>query len=67
MFQVCDTVLINKIDALPVFDFSRERVLSGIRERNPGAEVFFVSSRTGEGYDGWIRRLKEMIVKIKEG
>lgn len=67
MFQVCGTVLINKIDALPVFDFSREKVLSGIRERNPEAEVFFVSSRTGEGYDDWIRHLKEMISKIKEG
>ena len=67
MFQVCDTVLINKIDALPVFDFSRERVLSGIRERNPRAEVFFVSSRTGEGYDDWVRHLKEMIERVKEG
>ena len=67
MFQVCDTVLINKIDALPVFDFSREKVLAGIRERNPEAEVFFVSSRTGEGYEEWISHLKGMIEKVKEG
>ena len=67
IFQVCDTVLINKTDAMPVFDFSKERVLAGIRAQNPEAQVFFVSSKTGDGYEAWIRHLKEMIVKLKEG
>ena len=36
MFSVCDVVLVNKIDALPVFDtFSMERV----RETIPSCEI----------------------------
>lgn len=39
MFSVCDVVLVNKIDALPVFDtFSMERVRSETSScRNPNA------------------------------
>ncbi|HBC92821.1 MAG TPA: hydrogenase accessory protein HypB, partial [Pelotomaculum sp.] len=43
MFQVCDLVLINKIDTKGVFDFDDEAVVQRIHERNPNAEVLFVS------------------------
>ena len=40
MFSICDVVLINKIDALSVFDtFSMERVRENILMRNPNATI----------------------------
>lgn len=53
MFQVSDLVLINKIDAKCVFDFDDETAVRRIRERNPKAEVLFISAKTGEGFDKW--------------
>ena len=37
MFQVCDPVLINKIDVAPYFDFDFERCREYIHMRNPNA------------------------------
>lgn len=53
MFQVCDLVLINKIDTRCVFDFDDETAVKRIHERNPNAEVLFISAKTGEGFDKW--------------
>ncbi len=59
MFTVSDVVLINKIDTKSVFDFDDETVKERILERNPNAEIFFISAKTGEGIDSvcdWLRR-----------
>lgn len=53
MFQVCDAVLINKIDVLPYFDFNMDKVREFIHKRNPKAEIFPVSAKTGEGMEAW--------------
>ena len=53
MFQVCDAVLINKIDVLPYFDFSMEKVKEFIHARNPEAEIFPISAKMGEGMEAW--------------
>lgn len=63
MFQVCDLVLINKIDAKVVFDFDDEAVVERIHERNPKAEVLFVSAKTGEGFEPWCDWLR---MKVRE-
>jgi len=67
IYEVSDIVLINKIDALPVFDFDKDLVVERIRQLNPKAEVFFISSKTGEGYDAWIGWLKKKVAEVKEG
>ena len=51
MFQVCDTVLINKIDVAPYFDFDIEKCTEYIHMRNPKAKIFPISAKTGEGMD----------------
>ena len=51
MFSICDVVIINKIDVLPYFDFSMERCIENIHERNPRANVIPVCARTGEGVE----------------
>ena len=62
MFTVCDVVLINKCDALPVFDdFDSAAVKTRILELNPKAEVFFVSAKTGEGFDAWLAWLRREV------
>ena len=58
MFEVCDAVLINKIDVLPYFDFDMELVKEYIHRRNPKAEIFPISAKTGEGIPAWTDWLK---------
>ena len=65
MFEVCDAVLINKIDVLPYFDFDMELVKTYIHQRNPKAEIFPVSAKTGEGMEAWTTWLKEQVAKWK--
>ena len=68
MFSVCDVVLINKIDALPVFDtFSMERVTENIHMRNPHAEIIPISAKTGEGIDAWAAWLRREVAAWKQG
>ena len=67
MFSICDVVLINKIDALPVFDtFSMERVRENILMRNPNATIIPMSAKTGEGIDVWADWLRERVAAWKQ-
>lgn len=65
MFQVCDTVLINKIDVAPYFDFDFEKCREYIHMRNPKAKIFPISAKTGEGVEAVAAFLKEEAVKWK--
>ena len=53
MFQVCQALIINKIDVLPYFDFDMEKVVSYAKMRNPSIEIFPVCAKTGEGFAAW--------------
>ena len=61
MFQVCDTVLINKIDVAPYFDFDLEKCTEYIHMRNPKAKIFPISAKTGEGIKAVADWLKEEV------
>lgn len=65
MFQVCDTVLINKIDAAPYFDFDFEKCREYIHMRNPKARIFPISAKTGKGMEAVAAFLKEEVAKWK--
>lgn len=65
MFQICDAVLINKIDVLPYFDFDMERVKKYIQQRNPQAKVFPISAKTG-GRHGCVDRVAGCAGKCME-
>lgn len=65
MFQVCDAVLINKIDVAPYFDFDFEKCREYIHMRNPKAKIFPISAKTGEGVEAVAAFLKEEVVKWK--
>ena len=57
MFQVTQAVLVNKIDTKEYVPFDDEAVTRRIHALNPEAKVFFVSAKTGEGFDEWVRWL----------
>ena len=61
MFEKADVVLVNKIDALPVFDFDMEKFKENVRVRNAGCPVFPISAATGEGVDAWCGWLLEEV------
>ena len=61
MFSVCDALLVNKIDALPMFDFDMDAVRQRALQRNPDIQVFPLSAKTGEGMDAWYQWLDNEI------
>lgn len=66
MFEVCDVLLINKIDVLPYFDFSLDAVTERAKKRNPNIEIIPISARTGEGIDAWCNWLRREVRVWKE-
>ena len=65
MFQVCDAVLVNKIDVLPYFDFDMDKCAEYIHMRNAKAKIFPISTKTGEGIDAVARWLKTEVENWK--
>ena len=61
MFQVCDLVLINKIDVIDYFNFSLERVKENIKLRNEKAKVIPISALKNEGITEVCSYLEEKI------
>lgn len=51
IYQKCDLVIINKIDAMPYFTFDLDRCVKNIRLRNNNSTVIPVSAKTGENMD----------------
>lgn len=58
VFEVCDTLIINKIDVLPYFDFDMEKVTEFARRRNPNIRIFPISAKTCEGVQALADYLK---------
>ena len=67
IFQVCDALIINKIDVLPYFDFDMEKVVEYAKMRNPKLEIFPISAKTGEGVDAWCNWLSENVKQWNNG
>lgn len=61
MFEGCDLVLINKIDALDFFSFNLEEVEKFIKQINPRATIIPYSAKTGEGIDKIVTYLNERV------
>ena len=62
IFQVCDILVINKIDVLPYFDFDLEKVREFALRRNPNLKIFPISAKTGEGVDALADYLKQQVI-----
>ena len=56
-FRGLAAVVVSKVDLLPHVDFSLSRCREHVAALSPGAEIFEVSARTGEGLEPWCRWL----------
>lgn len=67
LFSKAKAVVINKIDLIPYFDFNKKYFYDGVKTLNDNAEIFEVSSKTGEGFEvlsKWLKdRYKEYMQK----
>jgi hydrogenase nickel incorporation protein HypB len=59
MFRAATVVVLNKIDLLPYVAFDMEAFLRHSRQVNPHAQVIPLSAAAGEGFEAWIRWLRE--------
>lgn len=66
MYQVCNAVLINKIDTMSVFDFDLEKAKENILMRNPDAKIFPLSAKTGAGMEAWEEWLLDAVRAWKQ-
>jgi hydrogenase nickel incorporation protein HypB len=61
MFTVCQAVIVNKTDTRKFFKFDDEAFVQRVHELNPMAEIFFLSAKTGEGFDEWTDWLRRQM------
>ena len=57
MYETCDLLVINKIDACAVFDFDFEKVERDAKACNGNIRIFPVSAKTGEGIEALAEEL----------
>ena len=61
MFTICQAILVNKIDTRKFFRFDDDAFAERVHALNPDSRIFFISSKTGEGFDAWTGWLREQI------
>jgi hydrogenase nickel incorporation protein HypB len=66
MFTEADVVLISKCDVMPYFDFNMENFNKAVGGLNPGAKIFPISSKTGEGLGAWLAWLTNEMQQTKK-
>ncbi len=66
MFNVADTILINKIDLLDFMDFDMKKVKKEAKQINPKAEVIELSAKTMSGFDKWISLIERWISEANQ-
>lgn len=66
MFSIVDVLLINKIDAIGIFDFDFEAVKERVKKLNPNIKVIKVSAKTGEGIDEWVEWIRRSVKNWNE-
>lgn len=65
IYRGIDVLIINKIDLLPYLEFRMDYFKQGVAALNPGLVCFELSSKTGEGFEGWMDWLKAEVAKTK--
>lgn len=63
MFATTDALVLNKYDMMPYFEFDEARVRANVSDLNAKARIFPVSTKTGEGAEGFAEWLSEKIAE----
>jgi len=66
IFHRASLMILTKTDLLPHVDFSAELAFENARKIHPDMEYIAVSSRTGEGFDNWLRWLDALQQKVQQ-
>ena len=61
MFSICDMLLINKIDVMPVFDFDLDKCREYALRLNPDMKIIPICAKTGEGIGQWADWLRGQV------
>ena len=61
MFSICDVLLINKIDVMPVFDFDLDKCREYALRLNPDMKIIPICAKTGEGIGQWADWLRGQV------
>jgi hydrogenase nickel incorporation protein HypB len=64
LFSRADLMVVTKMDLLGSNDFDADRAEANAREVAPHIEVVRLSSRTGEGLEGWTRWLARQLAGV---
>ena len=64
MFSICNVLVINKIDAMGIFDFDIESVKQRVQVLNPEMQIMPLSCKTGEGIDTWANWIRNEINSV---
>lgn len=59
MFNSADVAVLTKMDLAEACEFNRELALHNIREIRPDIRIFELSSKTGAGFEPWLKYLAE--------
>jgi hydrogenase nickel incorporation protein HypB len=62
LFTAASVVALTKTDLLPHLDFDLAACRKAVRGMRPGAFVFELSARTGDGMDAWLGYMKSLVV-----
>jgi hydrogenase nickel incorporation protein HypB len=66
MFSKVDVLLVNKIDAVSLFDFDFAKLEERVRRLNPKVKIIPISAKTGEGVREWAAWLRAEVKSWKE-
>lgn len=61
MFSIVDVVLVNKMDAIGLFDFDMARFEEAVKRINPKILILPISAKTGEGMQPWFDWLRAQV------
>lgn len=59
MFSICDVLIVNKIDYLPISDFDLAAMRERVMKLNPDIKIFEVSAKNGTGIEAWVGWLEQ--------
>lgn len=66
MFSIVDVLLINKIDAVSIFDFDFKAVEERVKKLNPDIKVIPIAAKTGQGIDEWANWIRNEVKNWNE-
>ncbi len=61
LFSTADVVILNKYDMMEYFDFDADKTEQNVKFLNESANVFKISSRTGEGLNSFVKYIEEKV------